>query len=200
MKTWNGTEKKYLQADLATELQKIFLFNYLGRIFDEPLAVFNKDMLRPERQDVDGFIEGMNQIIEAQQRVAEIYFEDGSVEGAIPPLKALIHIMANDSYEGKDINDPEIRKLFERDYVVNSDWYKDRLKRKQDRDTAHYKKIISYLEDFMAKKKNAELSEKLGMEEKLKKAKSALKEASSKDYLKFLEGTIGLDPVYGMDK
>ena len=108
--------------------------------------------------------------------------------------------MANDFYDGKDINDPDIRKLFDRDYVVNSDWYKDRLKRKQDRDIAHYKKIISYLEDFMSKKKNSELSEKLEMDVKLKKSRAALKEASSREYLKLLEGTIGLDPVYGMEE
>ena len=195
---WKG--EKVLTSRLGYRITENFLFNYLGRIFDEPLAVFNKDMLRPERQDIDGFIEGMNQIVDAQKKVAKIYFEDGSVEGAIPPLKALLHIMANDFYDGKDINDPDIRKLFDRDYVVNSDWYKDRLKRKQDRDIAHYKKIISYLEDFMSKKKNSELAEKLEMDVKLKKARAALKEASSREYLKLLEGTIGLDPVYGMEE
>ena len=195
---WKG--EKVLTSRLGYRITENFLFNYLGRIFDEPLAVFNKDMLRPERQDIDGFIEGMNLIIESQKKVAKIYFEDGSVEGAIPPLKALLYIMAEDRYEGKDINDPEIRKLFERDYVINSSWYKDRLKRKQARDVAHYKKIISYLENFRSKKKNTELSEKLKIEERLKICKSSLKDAKSPDYLKFLEGTIGLDPVYGMEE
>ena len=36
--------------------------------------------------------------------------------------------MAEDSYEGKGIDDPEIRKLFDRDYVINSSWYKYSLK------------------------------------------------------------------------
>ena len=195
---WNG--EKVLTSRLGYRITENFLFNYLGRIFDEPLAVFNKDMLRPERQDIDGFLEGMNQIIESQKRVSQIYFEDGSVEGAIPPLKALLHIMADDSYEGKGIHDPEIRGLFERDYVVNSDWYKARLLRKQNRDVAHYKKIISYLEDFMSKKKNAELAEKLEIEKRLKNCRESLKKAKSDEYLKMLEGTIGLDPVYGMEE
>ncbi len=193
---WNG--EKILTSRLGYRITENFLFNYLGRIFDEPLAVFNKDMLKPEQQDMEGFVEGMKHIIESQKKVAKIYFEDGSVEGAIPPLKALLYIMAEDSYEGKDINDPEIRKLFERDYVVNSDWYKDRLNRKQKRDIAHYKKIISYLENFITQKNNEELSEKLEMEKRLELAKAYLEKVKSPDYLDFLEGTIGLDPVYGM--
>ena len=30
--------------------------------------------------------------------------------------------------EGKDISDPELRNLFNRDYVINSEWQKERLK------------------------------------------------------------------------
>ena len=195
---WKG--EKVLTSRLGYRITETFLFNYLGRIFDEPLAVFNKDMLRPERQDIDGFIEGMNQIIESQKTVSHVYFEDGSVEGAIPPLKALLHIMAYESYEGKDIHDPEIRNLFDRDYVLESDWYKDRLERKQKHDIAHNKKIISYLERFMSRKENKDIIEKLYIEKRLKKSKELLKDVSSDKYISFLKGTIGLDPVYGMDK
>ena len=38
--------------------------------------------------------------MEAQRRVALNYFEDGSVESACPPLKALLHIMAHGEFEG----------------------------------------------------------------------------------------------------
>ena len=58
------------------------------------------------------------------QRAALPFFEDGSVESAIPPLKVLLHVMAYGHYEGKDISDPELRKLFEREEVLKSDWYK----------------------------------------------------------------------------
>ena len=39
--------------------------------------------------------------------------------------------MAYGNFEGKDISDPELRKMFDRDEVVKSDWYKARLKLKQ---------------------------------------------------------------------
>ncbi len=194
---WKG--EKVLTSRLGYRITETFLFNYLGRIFDEPLAVFNKDMLRPERQNIDAFIEGINHIVESQKKVSLVYFEDGSVESAIPPLKALLHIMAYDSYEGKDIHDPEIRGLFEREYVVSSSWYKDRLYRKQKRDVSHIKYIISYMELFMSKKENLELSEKLNIRKRLERCSENLEKASSEDYIKLLEGSIGLDPVYGIE-
>ncbi len=194
---WKG--KKILTSRLGYRMTETFLFNYMGRIFDEPHAVFNNEMLKPETQDMGAFAEGIIHIIESQKKVALVYFEDGSIESAIPPIKALFHIMAYDSYEGKDINAPEIRNLFSKEYVINSDWYKDRLQRKQKRDIAHNKKIISYLESFMMIKENLVLAEKLNIENRLKKCKANLKEASSINYLTFLEGTIGLDPVYGME-
>lgn len=195
---WKG--KKILTSRLGYRMTETFLFNYMGRIFDEPHAVFNNGMLKPETQDMDAFVEGINHIIESQKKVALVYFEDGSIESAIPPIKALIHIMAHGNFEGKDITDPEIRNLFSKEYVIKSDWYKDRLQRKQKRDVAHNKKIISYLESFMMVKENTELTKKLDIETRLKKCKENLKEASSKNYINFLKGTIGLDPVYGMEE
>ena len=69
------------------------------------------------------FAAGVDAIVEAQARVARQYFEDGSVEAACPPLKALLHIMANGSYQGKGVEDPAVRGLFTREYLMESDWY-----------------------------------------------------------------------------
>ena len=46
-------------------------------------------------------LDGVNNIVENQARVAKNYFDDGSVSMAIPPLKALLHIMVYGQYEGK---------------------------------------------------------------------------------------------------
>ena len=73
---------------------------FLGRIFETPDAVFPEEMLRPEKQGLELFAAGVDAIVEAQRRVALNYFEDGSVEAACPPLKALLHIMAHGEYEG----------------------------------------------------------------------------------------------------
>ncbi len=195
---WKG--EKVLSSRLGYRMTETFLFNYMGRIFDEPHAVFNNEMLKPETQDMEAFVQGIIHIIESQKNVALVYFEDGSVESAIPPIKALLHIMAKGEYEGKRIDDKEIRILFTKEYVIKSKWYRERLVRKQKKDVAHSKKIISYLESFMELKENKELSLKLNMKDRLRKSKDNLKKVNSREYLEFLKGTIGLDPVYGMEE
>ena len=50
-------------------------------------------------------------------------------------------MMAYGHYEGKEMSDPELRGCFERDYVINSDWYKERLKLKQQKDINFYLQI-----------------------------------------------------------
>ena len=57
------------------------------------------------------------------------------MDAACPPLKALLHIMAHGSYEGIGIDDPRFRKLFDRETVLASDWYEERLRMKQQRDS-----------------------------------------------------------------
>ena len=69
----------------------------------------------------------LKNISEAQKWVAEMYFKDGSINLACPPLKALLYIMAEGSYEGKGVENEEIRSMFSKDYLLSSDWYKERL-------------------------------------------------------------------------
>ncbi|HCT72242.1 MAG TPA: hypothetical protein DF409_16125, partial [Bacteroidales bacterium] len=151
--------KKVLASRLGYRITENFTFSYLKSIFDEPQAVFNEMMLRPEKQDMEAFVDGINNIVEAQQRVAREYFEDGSVEAAIPPLKALLHIMAWGSYEGKTAEHPEVRKLFNRDQVLESAWYRERLARKQQIDIRYLKESLAYLQLFTTQTNNAEYIE-----------------------------------------
>lgn len=181
---------------LGYRITEIFAFNHLKSIFDEPQAVFKEEMLRPEKQGMEAFADGVNNIVEAQERVAKNYFIDGSVNSAIPPLKALLHIMAYGHYEGKDVSDPEIRKLFERDYVLQSDWYKERLKRKQTADLRFYEKELEYLKKFIEDPVNKEYVEKMKLEDVLNETRVRIKYMNSKEYLDFLHGTIGLDPLH----
>ena len=188
--------KKVLASRLGYRITKNFAFRCMNRLFDEPLAVFNEHMLKPELQGMDDYVDGINNITEAMQRAALPYFEEGSVEAAIPPLKVLLNVMAYGQYEGKDISDPELRKMFEREEVIKSDWYKARLKLKQEKDVAFYKKQIAYLEDFKANKDNAILVDEMEIAGRIEKAKSCLKHAESKQYSSELVGTIGADPLF----
>ena len=191
---YNG--KKVLASRLGYRITSIFSLRCLNRLFDEPNAIFNEKMLKPELQGMEDFVDGIANIVEAQEKVALRYFEDGSIESAIPPLKILLHMMAYNSYEGKDLSDPELRSYFERDYIINSDWYKERLKLKQQKDINFYTKQINYLESFISNPANLLLVEELDINNRLQKVRNLFKEASSKEYLASLVGTIGTDPLF----
>jgi hypothetical protein len=188
--------KRVLASRLGFRITENFAFRCMNRLFDEPLAVFNERMLKPETQGIEDYVDGINNIVEAHQKVALSYFEDASVEAAIPPLKVLFHIMAYGEYEGKEINHPELRKMFDRDTVIKSDWYNDRLKLKQTNDITFYTQQIEYLKKFLSNPDNAGLVIEMDIQSRIKKATDLLAEVSSDAYLKGLVGTIGLDPLF----
>ena len=117
--TFDG--RKVLASRLGYRITALFVDRFLGRLFETPDAVFSEEMLRPEKQGLELFAAGVDAIVEAQRRVALNYFEDGSVEAACPPLKALLHIMAQGEYEGMGLDDPRLRGLFEREAVLESE-------------------------------------------------------------------------------
>ena len=188
--------KKVLASRLGYRITSTFSLQCLNRLFDEPNAVFNEQMLKPELQGMEDYVDGIANIVEAQQKVALSYFEDGSIESAIPPLKIVLHMMAYGNYEGKEMSDPELRRYFEREYVINSDWYKERLLLKQQKDIRFYKSQIDYLNRFISNPENQSLVVEMELKNRLKYVEVALEKASSAQYIDSLVGTIGADPLY----
>jgi hypothetical protein len=137
--------------------------------------VFTEEMLRPEKQDMGMFAAGVEAIVESQREVALEYFEDGTVAAACPPIRALLHIMAYGEWEGKGIEDAAIRRLFTREAVVESEWYEERLRKKQERDIALWRRH--------ARVRDSE------------EVRRELARVSSAEYLASLRGTIGADPL-----
>ena len=187
--------QQVLASRLGYRITDRFVHGFLGKIFDTPNAVFTEAILKPETQDIDVFADGINNIVEAQQRVAQQYLDDGSIDDACPPLKALLHIMAKGEYEGKDVHDPEIRAMFSRDYLLASDWYARRLEIKQGREVALWLRHCDYLEGFLERPGYSDAAEKLGIQEKLDAARRHLEYLQGSDYLKGLVGTLGADPL-----
>lgn len=188
--------EKILASRLGYRITKNFAFRCMNRLFDEPLAVFNEKMLKPELQGMEEFVDGIRNIVEAQQKVALRYFEEGSVDAAIPPLKILLHIMAFGNFEGKDLGHPELRKQFERDFVIQTNWYKDRLKLKQIKDSHYLKNQIKYINDFLNQPNNTELAKEMKLSSRVNKAKIRLDYVESEKYIEDLTGTIGADPLF----
>jgi hypothetical protein len=185
---WQG---RTVQASrLGYRITALFAERFLGRIFETPDTVFTEEILRPEKQDMDAFAAGVDAIVAAQKRVAQNYFYDGSVHAACPPLKALLHIMANGDWEGKGVGDPQFRAMFTRESVLSSDWYKERLRTKQERDIALWKRHIAALEASVS----APGSRQFDLRSRLAEACAQMARVSSVAYLAELVGTIGADP------
>ena len=104
--------------------------------------------------------------------------------------------MVHGSFEGKTIDDSEIRNLFTREYLINSDWYKDRLLNKQLNDIALWQRHLQYLLNYMEKLYNVNDEERECVREKLLMAEQRLNYYKSTAYLKSLEGYIGSDQLY----
>ncbi|MDP3687194.1 MAG: hypothetical protein Q8R64_06360, partial [Sulfurimicrobium sp.] len=181
---------------LGYRITSRFVHANFGKIFDNPMAVFDEAMLRPESQDLDAFVDGVENIVEAQRRVAQNYLDDGSVEDACPPLKALLHIMATGSYEGKDVGDPEIRRMFTRDALLASDWYRERLSIKQQRDMALWRRHEDNLKRFLERQNLLTEAESEQYSLLLEQSRQELAYVSSAQYLSDLSGTLGADWVH----
>ncbi|SHF27950.1 hypothetical protein SAMN05444274_104277 [Mariniphaga anaerophila] len=188
--------EKILASRLGYRINKNFAFRCMNKLFDEPLEVFNEKMLHPELQSMEDYADGIKNIVEAQQKVALQYFKEGSIEAAIPPLKILLHIMAYGHYQGKELSDTELRKEFEREHVLQSEWYLERLKLKQEKESAFLARQIQYLKNFMADPNNQLLVTKMDIDARLIKAESQLLFAKSEQYIDSLKGTIGADPLF----
>jgi len=92
--TSNTTAKTVLASRLGYRINVRFVHAFFGRMFNHPHALFTDEMLRPELQDLAEFANGVDNIVSTQKRVAKMYFDDGSIRQACPPLQALLHINA----------------------------------------------------------------------------------------------------------
>ena len=171
-----------------------FLLRFFGRVFDNPASVFDETILKPEKQDLESFVDGIQYIAEAQQRVAKQYFEDGSYEEACPPLQAILSIMAQGNWQGYTIHDPEVRSLFTRESLLKSDWYQKRLLARQEREVALLNRHLEYLEAFAVHPGYDREVTRLYIPERREWVEKQLAHISSPAYLEELSGMIGAQP------
>ena len=70
---------------LGYRINRKFVRDFFGRVFNHPHAVFTEEMIEPEKQDRNAFVEGLDNIVATQIRVGNLYLQDGSIEAACPP-------------------------------------------------------------------------------------------------------------------
>jgi len=187
--------KKVLASRLGYRINARFVRHFFARVFNHPQAVFTEEMLKPELQDRDIFADGLDNIVATQQRVAKMYFDDGSLAQACPPLQALLHLMRNDQWEGRGLGDAGFRKMFTREHLLASDWYAARLRAKQAVDRKLWQRHVAYLEKFLKRASHADEAARLGIPERLLRARQQLERVDAPDYVHALSGTLGAEPI-----
>ena len=182
--------KTVLGSRLGYRITKDFVATFFGRVFSSPDKVFTDDMLRPELQSMTDYVDGINNIVETQQRVAKNYFVDGSIDYAIPPLRAILHVMANGDFDGMKIDSPELRDLFSHEKMLESEWYNARLVAAGKVRKALWQRHATYLENFLKKPMYQSELERLKIHERLEYAKEKLATLDQS----VAKGTLGVDP------
>jgi hypothetical protein len=186
-----------LASRLGYRITEKFVHDFFGKVFDNPLRVFDESMLRPETQDLEAFVDGVENIVTAQQRVAQGYFADGTLESCCPPLRGLIEIMAQppDERTTAALDDPALRSQFTREAMLASEWYAQRLRTKQARDIELWSRHGSYLEGFLSRASHRDVADELNIAAKLTAARQRSDEVRRPDYIERLRGTLGADPL-----
>jgi len=186
--------ERILASRLGYRITAGFVRAFFGRVFDNPGKVFSDSILKPETQDREAFVDGIKNITEAQQRVAAEYLKDGSIDDACPPLRALLTIMATGSFEGKDVHHPDIRRMFTKEYLLASDWYRQRLRTKQAGDIRLWDRHLAALDAFTGRSGNQEESARLALSARRAYAQRQHDFCADPAYLDKLVGTLGTDP------
>ena len=187
--------KTVLASRLGWRVTDRFVQTFCGRVLGNPSTLFEEEMLRPEKQDAAVFADGMENICTAMRTAAASYFADGSIAQAVPPLRALLHVMHDGAWEGRGADDPSFRALFTRENVLASDWYRARLAAQQHRDQHYWETQLRYLEKFLARANYADVAAQLDIKRRRERAHVAATAARQDDYAAQLIGTLGLDPA-----
>ena len=184
-----------LASRLGYRITSRFVRHFFGRMFDNPDKVFDEAILRPETQDLEGYADGIEHITEAQQRVARMYFEDGSYAYAVPPLQAVLSVMAEGHWNGKSIKDPDVRVMFTRESMLASDWYRARLDAKRRADIRLWRRHRNYLKQFLQRETHSDIAQRLELDERIAQAERRLQFFDSEAYMQRIIGTVGADPA-----
>ncbi len=181
---------------LGYRITETFATEYFGRIFLHPHMVLTPAMLRPELQDVAIFAQSVDTIVATHERVARSYFDDGTVSLAIPPLRALLEIMAHGvTAQGWSLDTAEFREMFTRESVLASDWYAARLDAKQAAASGRADAGLAAIEKFVSTPGNEEPTDRLDMPARVAAAQAEVARLASPQYRERLVGTTGNTPL-----
>ena len=182
--------RKVRASRLGYRITALFVDRFLGRIFEMPGAVFPEEILRPEKQDMEAFVAGVDAIVEAQSRVAaELFRRWQRGCGVSAPARRYCTSWRTANGKAKAWRIESVRAMFTRESLLASDWYQDRLRAKQERDVALWERHIAALEGCGTNEARA-----IDVAGRLAEARRQMDRVRSVGYLAELMGTIGAEP------
>ena len=186
-----------LASRLGYRITSKFVHTFFGRVFDNPTAVFAEEILKPEIQDRAVFADGVNNIVEAQQRVAEAYFADGDHRGRLPAAQGAAPHHGARTVRGKR-REPSRRfaRYSPGSRCSRATGIASASSIKQQRDVALWERHVRSLTEFLARAGHRDEAERLGIAGRLEHARAELERVSAPEYMTALVGTIGADPVH----
>lgn len=178
---------------LGWRITREFVARFFGRVFSDPASVFTDAMLQPERQSLEEFVDGVEHLVEGQQKAAAAYFADGSAALAIPPLAALLEILAHGSWNGEDLQGAAFRQLFDRDAILASDWYRARLEAKLALDRQLWKRHADDLRAFLDRRQRLLPEEQAAFQRRLAQAEAEIAALEQANAVTRYRGTPGAE-------
>lgn len=191
---------------------KLGMLEFFGRVFLTSDSTWSNDQIKPWEQNSELYVEGKKTLNRFKKEIALKYFNDGSIELASQPLKAILHMMAFDKYEftPPPANDddtsrivekvvwtresPEYRALFTSEAIFNSAEYLNAIKEARRRDVELYTQQVTTLESFINGNQNnlthSDLNEYTTRLGRLKQKKEW---AESNQHIDYIMGSIGAD-------
>ena len=187
---WNG--RTVLASRLGYRITALFAERFLGRIFETPgRGVSRGDPAAGEAGH--GRVRrrrGCHRRRAATRRRRTI----SRMAASTPPVRRCRRCCTSwrtATGEGKGMDDPAVRAMFTREAVLESEWYQERLRAKQERDIALWKRHLAALETHLA----GPGGQRFDVTVRLAQARAQLARVSSPAYLTELVGTIGADPA-----
>jgi hypothetical protein len=103
--------------------------------------------------------------------------------------------MVSGNFEGRKISDPVVRNMFTLEAMLASEWYSDRLRRRQQREQDLWQRHLQALETFQNSNEYAEEKIAMKINDRLESARLQLAKVLAPEYLSELHGTLGTDAL-----
>ena len=187
--------KRVLASRLGYRINARFVHAFFGRVFNHPHAVFTEEMLRPELQDLDIFADGMDNIVTTQKRVAKMYFDDGSVAQACPPLQGAAAHHAARSVRGQGLDHPEVRGCSRANTCSPAIGTRRGFGRGRASTASSGANTSPISTASSSAPSHADEAERLGIAARLARARKSLEAVDAPDFLQVLAGTLGTEPI-----